>query len=121
MSDDTTNSPPSPTANAGGTSGETSTAEPLRCALTGEAISPEEAYWAQPLVTVEQLFDTIRTTLKENPGQLPQVLFAEQPDVPYSPNAREELGNRRSMEQLKLMGVLLLVLLVIGLLVWLIF
>jgi hypothetical protein len=121
MSDDSTNSPHSPTANAGGTSGDTSTAEPLRCALTGEVISPEEAYWAPPLVTVEQLFDTIRSTLKENPGHLPQVLFAEQPDVPYSPQARDQLGDLRSKEQLKLMGVLLLVLLVIGLIVWLIF
>jgi hypothetical protein len=100
---------------------DASTGETVRCALTGEEISADEAYWAPPLVTFQELASTVFTTLKNNPGDLGRVLFAEQQDVPYSPNARDELASRRTTEQLKLLGVLLLVLLVVGGLVYLIF
>lgn len=94
--------------------GETTSAPPLRCALTGEVISPEEAYWAPPLVTLEQLISTVAATATRTPGDLTRVLFGEQPKVPYSPRVREELAARRTTEQLKLLGVLLLLALLIA-------
>jgi hypothetical protein len=104
-----------------GTPATTATGETVQCALTGEEIPAEEAYWAPPLVTFQDLTSTVFSTLKSNPGDLGRVLFAEQPDVPYSPNARDELASRRTTEQLKLLGLLLLVLIVVGGLIYLIF
>lgn len=95
-------------------SGETTSATPLRCALTGEVISPEEAYWAPPLITFQQLISTVATTARRSPGDLTHVLFDEQPNVPYSPRAREELAAQRTTEQLKLLGLLLVIALVIA-------
>jgi hypothetical protein len=100
---------------------DTSTGETVRCALTGEEVRADEAYWAPPLVTFQNLMSTVFSTLKSNPGDLGRVLFAEQPNVPYSPNARDELASRRTTEQLKLLGVLLLILIVVGGLIYLIF
>jgi hypothetical protein len=45
---------------------------------------------------------------------LGQILFAEQPYVPYAPEAREQLAARRSAEQLKLLVGLLVVIAVIA-------
>jgi hypothetical protein len=81
----------------------------LHCALTGKPITAEEAYWAPPLVTARQLISTIATTAVRAPGNLGHILFDEQSNVPYSPDARQELGSRRSMEQLKLLLFLLLI------------
>lgn len=81
----------------------------LRCALTGRALSPEEAYWAPPLVTARELITTLLTTLLRSPGALGQVLLGEQPNVPFAPEAREQLGARRTAEQLKLIGLILVV------------
>jgi hypothetical protein len=83
--------------------------EQLFCALTGKPISAEEAYWAPPLVTTRQLVTTILRTLTRSPGNLGYVLLAEQPNVPYAQDAREQLAARRSAEQLKLLLGLLLV------------
>jgi hypothetical protein len=85
----------------------------VRCALTGEVISADEAYWAPPLVTVQELIKAVSANIK-SPGNLGNVLFGEQENVPYSPDAREELAARRTTEQLKLLGFLLLILVVIG-------
>ncbi|NJO84897.1 MAG: hypothetical protein HC828_20450 [Blastochloris sp.] len=101
--------PPGQTASAGDTSGDGSTAKTLRCALTGEEISAEEAYWAPPLVTAKELATTIASTAFRAPGELPQLLFAEQPDVPYSPSARDKLAAHRTVEQLKIIGPILLI------------
>ncbi|MFV9503334.1 MAG: hypothetical protein AB4911_02085 [Oscillochloridaceae bacterium umkhey_bin13] len=81
----------------------------LRCALTGKAIQPEEAYWAPPLITTRELISTVTRTLFTSPGNLGQILLGEQPNVPYAPDVREQLGTRRSAEQLKLIGLLLLI------------
>ena len=86
----------------------------VRCALTGKEISAEEAYWAPPLVTFKQLLGTVTETLMRTPSNLGHVLFDEQPDVPYAPDARDELASRRTAEQLKL---LLFLLLVVGIIV----
>jgi hypothetical protein len=84
--------------------------EQLFCALTGTPVSAEEAYWAPPLVTARELVTTIVSNLLRTPGNLGNALFAEQPNVPYSQDAREQLAARRSAEQLKLLvGLLLLV------------
>ena len=83
--------------------------EQLYCALTGAPISAEEAYWAPPLVTFRQLLAAIGHGLAHSPGTLGTILFAEQPNVPYAPAAREQLAARRSAEQLKLLVGLLLV------------
>lgn len=64
-------------------------------------------------MTVQQLIGTVITTLRTNPGDLQRVLFAEQENVPYAPEAREELAAQRTTEQLKLVGVLLLVVVLI--------
>ena len=83
--------------------------EQLHCALTGAPISAEEAYWAPPLVTFRQLIVAIAHGLTHSPATLGTILFAEQPNVPYAPAAREQLAARRSAEQLKLLVGLLLV------------
>jgi hypothetical protein len=84
--------------------------EQLYCALTGRPITAEEAYWAPPLVTVRELIATIVHGLTHSPGTLGAILFAEPSNVPYAPDAREQLAARRSAEQLKLLvGLLLLI------------
>jgi hypothetical protein len=80
----------------------------LRCALTGRPLTPDEAYWAPPLVTARDLIGTTVQTIVRTPGNLGAVLTAEQPNVPYAPEARAELANRRSTEQLKLLALLML-------------
>jgi hypothetical protein len=81
----------------------------LHCALTGKVIVPSEAYWAPPLITAGELFSTIFQTARRAPANLGNVLFDEQPNVPYHPEARELLASRRTAEQLKLLAVLLLI------------
>jgi hypothetical protein len=81
----------------------------LHCALTGKLIHSDEAYWAPPLVTTRELLTTMWQTLLSNPGTLGQVLMGEQSNVPYAPEARPELGRRRSIEQIKLLALLLLI------------
>jgi len=80
----------------------------IYCALTGRQLRPDEVYWAPPLVTAGELVATIWKTLTTTPGNLGLVLMSEQPKVPYAPEARPELARRRSTEQLKLLGLLLL-------------
>jgi hypothetical protein len=87
--------------------------EQLYCALTGVPVSSDEAYWAPPLVTFRALLGAIGHGLTHSPGTLGTILFAEQPNVPYAPAAREQLAARRSAEQIKLLvGLLLLVALI---------
>jgi hypothetical protein len=87
--------------------------ERLTCALTGKPISAEEAYWAPPLVTARELVAAIWSNLVRSPGNLGHVLLAEQPNVPYAQEAREQLAARRSAEQVKLLvGLLVLVALI---------
>jgi hypothetical protein len=81
----------------------------LRCALTGRLLSAEEAYWAPPLITAGDLVRTVVRTLFTAPGTLGQVLMADMPNVPYAPEARDLLARRRSVEQVKLLALLLLV------------
>lgn len=81
----------------------------LRCALTGRVLTPEEAYWAPPLVTAKQLIATLTTTLFRAPGALGQVLMSDLPNVPYAPEARARLASRRSAEQLKLLALIMLI------------
>lgn len=81
----------------------------LRCALTGRTLTAAEAYWAPPLITTRELVSTLFQTLLRAPGTLGQVLLNELPNVPYAPEAREQLAARRTAEQLKLLGLLLLV------------
>jgi hypothetical protein len=95
------------------TGNKTVVQEQLYCALTGKPISADEAYWAPPLVTARELVTAIFSNLFRTPGNLGFILFAEQPNVPYAQEAREQLAARRSAEQLKLLvGLLLLVALV---------
>lgn len=81
----------------------------LRCALTGAAVRPEEAYWAPPLITTQELVATLLRTLFTAPSNLGAVLMGDLPNVPYAPEARQRLAARRSAEQLKLVVLLLLV------------
>ncbi len=83
--------------------------EQLFCALTGKPVSAEEAYWAPPLVTARELITAVARGAMRSPGTLGHVLFDEQANVPYAPDAREQLAARRSAEQLKLLVGLLLV------------
>ena len=89
--------------------------EQLYCALTGQPVSAAEAYWAPPLVTARDLVGTIARVALSSPGALGRILFDEQPNVPYAPEAREQLAARRSAEQLKLLvGMLLAIALVVA-------
>jgi hypothetical protein len=81
----------------------------LHCALTGKLIHPDEAYWAPPLITTRELVTTLVQTMLSTPGAIGQVLMGEQPNVPYAPEARAELGRRRSVEQVKLLALLLVI------------
>lgn len=80
----------------------------LHCALTGRPIMPHEAYWAPPLITTQDLLSTLVKTALHAPNNLGQILFGEQPNVPYAPEARKELAARRSTEQLKLLMLIML-------------
>jgi hypothetical protein len=80
----------------------------LRCALTGRVLKPEEVYWAPPLVTAQDLVITVFHNLL-TPNTLGTVLFGDQANVPYAPEAREQLAARRSTEQLKLLLLMLFV------------
>ncbi|MCS6839419.1 MAG: hypothetical protein NZ699_05215 [Roseiflexus sp.] len=93
--------------------------EQLYCSLTGRPISRDEAYWAPPFITARQLVTTIISTAIHAPHQLGYILFAEQPNVPYAKDVREQLARRRSAEQLKLLIGLLAVLGVLLLIVFL--
>jgi hypothetical protein len=86
----------------------------VQCALTGKEIPASEAYWAPPLITARDLLSTIVSTAIHTPGSLGSVLFEEQPDVPYDPEAREELAARRTAEQARLLLVLLVILALIA-------
>ncbi len=99
-----------PTSNTGA---RPSSNETLHCALTGKPISADEAYWAPPLVTARELVTTVVKTAWQAPGLLGTVLMAEQPDVPYAQEARQQLAARRSAEQAKLLVLLLVVLAVL--------
>jgi hypothetical protein len=81
----------------------------LRCALTGRVLTPQEAYWAPPLITARELISAFLTTALRNPTGLGQLLLGEQPNVPYAPEARQALAARRSSEQLKLLLLILIV------------
>jgi len=82
----------------------------------------DEAYWAPPLITVQQLVTTTVKTAIRTPGLLGKVLFDELPNVPYAPEVQEELASRRTSEQFKLILLLLfllaLIILPIVLLLW---
>ena len=82
---------------------------PLFCALTGKSIKLEEAYWAPPLITTRELLATAASTLMRSPGSIGDILFGDQPNVPYDPAVRTELAQRRSTEQAKLLFLMLLV------------
>src|SRR5215216_1509454 len=82
--------------------------EQLFCTLTGKPVSTKEAYWAPPFVTARELIATVFTMALRSPALLGQVLFAEQPNVPYAPEAREQLAARRATEQIKLLLGLLI-------------
>src|SRR5574338_918545 len=87
--------------------------EQLFCALTGTPVSAAEAYWAPPLVTARELVATVARGALTSPGTLSHILFDEQANVPYAPDARAQLAARRSAEQLKLLvGLLVLVALI---------
>jgi hypothetical protein len=82
--------------------------QPLVCSLTGRSITPAETYWAPPLVTARELVAAVVATVVRAPGNLGHILFAEQPDVPYAQDVRDQLAARRSAEQLKLLVGLLI-------------
>ena len=92
----------------------------LHCALTGRLLAPEEAYWAPPLITTRELVTTLLRTLLTTPGDLGRILTSPQPNVAYAPEARAELARRRSSEQVKLLGLLLLIagLLIVPIVLW---
>jgi hypothetical protein len=83
--------------------------EQLFCALTGKPVRADEAFWAPPFVTTRELISTVIHTLFQAPSNLNGILFAEQPNVPYAPEARELLASRRATEQIKLLLVLLVI------------
>jgi hypothetical protein len=88
--------------------------EQLYCSLTGKPIHPEEAYWAPPLITFRELVTTVSHTMMHTPNELGQVLFGEQPNVPYAQDSRDLLARRRSSEQIKLLIGLLIIAAVIA-------
>lgn len=91
------------------TNGSQTDTKQLVCALTGKPVNADDAYWAPPLITAGHLVSTCVSTLIHSPGNLGHVLLAEQPNVPYAPDARDLLASRRSTEQVKLLVILLLV------------
>jgi hypothetical protein len=81
----------------------------VRCALTGKVLQAQDAYWAPPLITARELIAAVWTNLVHTPSNLGHILFDEQTNVPYDPEARQLLASRITVEQLKLLGVLLLI------------
>lgn len=91
-----------------------STTETVRCSLTGKEIAASDAYWAPPLITVRELVTAVFSNIMHAPGTLGSLLWEKQPDVPYDPEAREELASRRTAEQAKLLLLLLIILALIA-------
>ena len=107
------NSLEAPTTTSSRPQNPTIVEEQLVCALSGKPIRADEASWAPPLVTARELVATVLGNLFRSPGNLGYILFAEQPNVPYAADVREQLAARRSAEQLKLLvGLLVLVALI---------
>ncbi|NJP06461.1 MAG: hypothetical protein HC837_12965 [Chloroflexaceae bacterium] len=102
------------------TTDQTTERKMVVCALTGNEIAADEAYWAPPLVTMGQLFGTIFANLGR-PAYLKQILLDIQEDVPYDPSIRDELASRRSSEQIKLLGLLLVIIALIAIPIYFLF
>lgn len=84
-----------------------------RCAHCQRAICGEHTRIGQPLITARQLVSATVTTAVRAPGLLNEVLFKELDKVPYCSTCREAIAARRQTEQLKVLGGLLLVLLLV--------
>ncbi len=84
-----------------------------RCVNCQTGICEEHTRIGQPLITARQLVSATVTTAVRAPGLLNEVLFKELDKVPYCPTCREVIAGRRQTEQLKVLGGLLLVLLLV--------
>lgn len=85
----------------------------VQCTVCRQGICGEHTYMGHPLITARQLVTTTVNTAVRAPALLNDLLFRELDKVPYCPECREEVAARRQSEQLKLMGGLLLILLLV--------
>ena len=83
------------------------TEQPVQCARCGKPLAPDEAQLGQPLITAGELLRTIIKT----PGILTGPPLAE---VAYCAECRPIIAQKRVSEQLKVLGLMLLLLSVVA-------
>ena len=97
-----------------------SSAATVECTQCHVHICDDHKIIGQPFISAWQLVTTIFTTVVRAPGMLGEILFKELDQVAYCAECREDIGQRRQTEQLKVAGGMLLVmLLIVGLPVFL--
>jgi hypothetical protein len=79
----------------------------LTCARCGKTIAPDEAHMGQPLITAGEL---ARIAIK-SPAALAGPTL---PDVPYCADCRPLVAQQRTMEQLKVLGFILVLLILVA-------
>lgn len=90
----------------------------LACALCHTPLCAEHAVMGQPFITARQLATTTAVTALRAPALLGDLLFKELDKVPYCAACRAQLAARRTAEQLKFLGGVLLVLALLIGLIW---
>ena len=83
------------------------TEQQVQCARCGKPLAPDEAQMGQPLITAGEL---LRTVIK-TPGILTGPPLAE---VAYCAECRPIIAQKRVSEQLKVLGLMLLILSVVA-------
>src|SRR5918998_2360049 len=90
-----------------------------QCARRQAQLCDEHTVAGQPVIMARQLVSAIATTAVRAPGLLGDILFKELDQVGYCATCREQVAVQRVAEQQKLLGGILLVLvLVAGLLIF---
>lgn len=81
----------------------------VNCANCGKLIKQSDARMGQPVIKVGELLRAFKT---------PALLSGELPDVPYCAECRPLVAKQRTNEQLKFLGMILAVLLIIVVIVF---
>jgi len=79
----------------------------LTCARCGNSIAPDAVHMGQPLITAGEL---ARIAMK-SPAALAGPTL---PDVPYCATCRPIVAQQRTMEQLKVLGFILVLLILVA-------
>ena len=79
-------------------------AQDTQCAFCQASLCAEHALAGQQFITARQLIVVMITTLFRAPRMLGEMLFKELDQVDYCETCRQQLALRRNAEQLKFLG-----------------